>query len=80
MASTRGTPQSANTTSTSPMEMQDPGCHAWARCEARRFAAAIMPALNVMCGLDESRREEGMKHGQQKDDRRDRVEGIRLYP
>ena len=62
------------------MEMQDLGCHARARCEARRFLLLITPMLNAMSGLDESRREERMNNGEEEDDRRDRVEGIRLYP
>ena len=44
------------------------------------FLLLITPMLNAMSGLDETRREERMNNGEEEDDRRDRVEGIRLYP
>ena len=62
------------------MEMQDLGCHARTRCKARRFLLLITPMLNAMSGLDETRREERMNNGEEEDDRRDRVKGIRLDP
>jgi hypothetical protein len=60
--------------------MQDLGCHVRTRCKARRFVLLITPVLNAMSGLDETRRKERMNNSEEEDCRRNRVEGVRLYP
>ncbi len=61
-------------------EMQDSAAMFGRGARPAALCCSSLPVLNAMSGLDETRRKERMNNRQEEDCRRNRVEGVRLYP